>query len=44
MFREIFILFITKSIIVDCFNNLLRNVYVNEIEFKNFNDENLKNI
>ena len=29
--------------IIDCLNNLLKNVHVNEIELENFNDENSKN-
>ena len=34
----------TDHFIIDCFNNLSKNVRVNEIELKNLNDENSKNI
>ena len=39
-----FICYKIDHFVADCFNNLLKNVYVNEIELENLNDENLKNV
>ena len=39
-----FIYYKIDHFIVDCFDNSLKNARVNEIELKNFNDENSKNV
>ena len=39
-----FIYYKIDHFVIDSFNNLSKNVHVNEIELKKFNDENSKNI